>query len=330
MASHIARRKFLATLGGAAAAWPVGARAQQPPMPVIGFLRSTTEAGFAQLVAALRQGLKEAGFVEGQNVAIDFRWGDGQLDRLPGLADDLVRRQVALIVGSGLPSALAAKAATTTVPIVFVTAGDPVRVGLVANLNRPGGNVTGVVFTSSDLTAKQLGLLHELVPKSTVIAALFDPGAPSAEFQMRDAEEAGRTLRRQVLIVKAADERDFAAAFGTIVQAGGGGLLVGGSAFFFSRRRQLATLAARHALPAISITRSFTEAGLLMSYGASQTDAYRRAGHYAGRILKGAKPADMPVELATKIDLVINLATAKALGVEIPDKLLALADEVIE
>ena len=174
------------------------------------------------------------------------------------------------------------------------------RVGLVANLNRPGGNVTGVVFTSSDLTAKQLGLLHELVPKSTVIAALFDPGAPSAEFQMRDAEEAGRTLGRQVLIVKAADERDFAAAFGTIVQAGGGGLLVGGSAFFLSRRRQLATLAARHALPAISILRSFTEAGLLMSYGASQTDAYRRAGHYAGRILKGAKPADMPVELANR------------------------------
>jgi putative ABC transport system substrate-binding protein len=323
------RREFISLIGGAVAAWPLAARAQQPAMPVIGFLRSTTEAGSAQLVAALRQGLKEAGFVEGQHVAIDFRWGDGQLDRLPGLADDLVRRQAALIVGSGLPSALAAKAATTTVPIVFVTAGDPVRVGLVANLNRPGGNVTGVVFTS-DLTAKRLGLLHELVPKSTVIAALFDPGAPSAEFQMRDAEEAGRTLGRQVLIVKAADERDFAAAFGTIVQAGGGGLLVGGSAFLASRRRQLATLAARHALPAIGIARSFTEAGLLMSYGASLSDAYRRAGHYAGRILKGTKPADMPVELATKIDLVINLATAKALGVEIPDKLLALADEVIE
>jgi putative tryptophan/tyrosine transport system substrate-binding protein len=204
-----------------------------------------------------------------------------------------------------------------------------VRVGLVANLNRPGGNVTGVVF-NSDLTAKQLGLLHELVPKSTVIAALFDPSAPSAEFQMRDAEEAGRTLGRQVLIVKAADERDFAAAFGTIVQAGGGGLLVGGSAFLASRRRQLATLAARHALPAIGVARSFTEAGLLMSYGASGTDAYRRAGHYAGRILKGAKPADTPVELAIKFDLVINLATAKALGLQIPDKLLALADEVIE
>src|SRR5262245_8026304 len=328
MIAWMKRREFISLLGGAAA-WPLAAGAQQA-MPVVGFLRSTTEAGFAQPVAALRQGLKEAGFVEGQDVAIDFRWGDGQLDRLPGLADDLVRRHVALIVGSGIPSALAAKAATTTVPIVFVTAGDPVRVGLVANLNRPGGNVTGVAFYSSDLTAKQLGLLHELVPKSTVIAALFDPGAPSAELQMRDAEEAGRTLRRQVLIVKAADERDFAAAFGTIVQAGGGGLLVGGSSFLFSRRRQLATLAARHALPAIGFLRSFAEAGCLMSYGASQTDAYRRAGHYAGRILKGAKPADIPVELATKIDLVINLATAKALGIDVPDRLLALADEVIE
>src|SRR5262249_41882390 len=204
---------------------------------------------------------------------------------------------VALIVGSGIPSALAAKAATATVPIVFVTAGDPWRVGLVANLHRPGGDVTGGAFFSSDLTAKQLGLLHELVPKSAVIAALFDPGAPSAEFQMRDAEEAGRTLRRQVLIVKAADERDFAAAFGTIVQAGGGGLRVGGRAFFFTRRGHLATLAAGHALPEISILRGFPGAGLLMSYGASQTDAYRRAGPYAGRILKGAKPADMPVEL---------------------------------
>src|SRR5262245_42898799 len=191
MTVTIGRRELLAALGGAAAAWPLAASAQQPAMPVIGFLRSTTAAVSAQPVAAFRQGLKEAGFVEGQDVAIDFRWGDGQLDRLPGLADDLVRRQVALIVGSGLPSAFAAKAATTTVPIVFVTGGDPVRVGLVANLNRPGGNVTGVAFYASDLTAKQLGLLHELVPKSTVIAALFDPGVPSAEFQMRDAEEAG-------------------------------------------------------------------------------------------------------------------------------------------
>jgi putative ABC transport system substrate-binding protein len=322
------RRQFITLLGGAAA-WPLAAHAQQPAMPVIGFLRSTTEAGSAQLVAALRQGLKEAGFVEGQDVAIDFRWGDDQPDRLPGLAADLVRRQAAVIIGNVL-AAQAAMAATTAIPIVFVGGSDPIRTGLVANLNRPGGNVTGVVFTSSDLTAKRLGLLHELVPKSAIIAALVQPGAPWAEFQVKEAEEAGRSIGRQVLIVKAADERDFAAAFGTIVQAGTGGLLVGSGPYFSSRRRQLATLAARHGLPASGPTRSFAEAGLLMSYGASQTDAYRRAGHYAGRILKGAKPADMPVELATKIDLVINLATARALGLEIPDRLLALADEVIE
>jgi putative tryptophan/tyrosine transport system substrate-binding protein len=328
MASHIGRRKFLATLG-AAAAWPLAARAQQPTMPVIGFFRSTSAAGATQLVAAFRQGLEEAGFVEGQDVAIDFRWGDDQPDRLPGLAADLVRRQAAVIIGNVLATR-AVMAATTAIPIVFVGGGDPVRRGLVGSLNRPGGNVTGVVFTSTDLTAKRLGLLHELVPKSAVIAALFDPAAPDAEFQIRETEEAGRTLGRQVMIVKAADEREFAAAFGTIVQAGAGGLFLGGSPFFLSRRRQLATLAARHGLPASGLTRSFAEAGCLMSYGASQTDAYRRAGHYAGRILKGAKPADMPVELATKFDFVINLATAKALGLDVPDKLLALADEVIE
>jgi ABC-type uncharacterized transport system substrate-binding protein len=311
----VRRREFIMLLGGAAAAWPLAVRAQQPAMPVIGFLRSTTEAGSAQLVAAFRQGLKEAGIVEGQDVAIDFRWGDDQPDRLPGLAADLVRRQAAVIIGN-VAATRAAIAATAAVPIVFVTGTDPIRTGLVANLNRPGGNVTGVVFTAVDLTAKRLGLLHELIPKSAS--------------QMRETEEAGRTIGRQVLIVKAADERDFAAAFGTIVQAGAGGLLLGGGPFFFSRRRQLATMAARHALPAIGQTRSFAEAGVLMSYGASVTDAYRRAGHYAGRILKGAKPADMPVELATKFDLVINLATAKALGLDVPDKLLALADEVIE
>jgi putative ABC transport system substrate-binding protein len=327
MTVTIGRRELLAALGGAAAAWPLAARAQQPAVPVIGFLRSTSAAGSAQLVAAFRQGLKEAGFVEGQDVAIDFRWGDDQPDRLPGLAADLVRRQAAVIIAN-VSATRAAMAATTAIPIVFLSGADPVRRGLVGSLNRPGGNVTGVVFTSSDLTTKQLGVLHELVPKSASIAALFDPAAPEPELQMRETEEAGRTIGRQVLIVKAADERDFAAAFGTIVQAGA--LLVGPSAFFLSRRRQLATMAARHTLPAIGAVRSFAEAGFLMSYGASQTDAYRRAGHYAGRILKGAKPADMPVELATKIDLVINLATAKALGIDVPDRLLALADEVIE
>jgi len=329
MIAPIKRRAFITLLGGAAVAWPLAVRAQQPTMPVLGFLRSTSAAGSEQLIAAFRQGLKEAGFVEGQDVAIDFRWGDDQPDRLPGLAADLVRRQAAVIIAN-VSATRAAMAATTAIPIVFVSGGDPVRRGLVGSLNRPGGNVTGVVFTSSDLTAKQLGVLHELVPKSASIAALLEPAAPEPELQMRETEEAGRTIGRQVLIVKAADERDFAAAFGTIVQAGAGGLLVGSSAFFLSRRRQLATMAARHTLPAIGAVRSFAEAGFLMSYGASQTDAYRRAGHYAGRILKGSKPADMPVELATKFDLVINLATAKALGLDVPDKLLALADEVIE
>jgi putative ABC transport system substrate-binding protein len=323
------RRAFITLIGGAAVAWPLAARAQQPAMPVIGFLRSTSAAGSAQLVAAFRQGLSEAGFVEGQNVAIEYRWADDQPDRLPGLAADLVRRQAAVIIGNVLPTR-AAMAATTAIPIVFVAGTDPIRTGLVANLNQPGGNVTGVVFTSTDLSAKRLELLHELIPKSAVIAALFDPAAPEAEFVVRETEGAGRTLGRKVLIVKAADEREFAAAFATIVQRGAGGLFLGAGPLFVSRRRQLATLAARHGLPASGSTRSFAEAGLLMSYGASQTDAYRRAGHYAGRILKGAKPADMPVELATKIDLVINLATAKALRVDLPDKLLALADEVIE
>jgi ABC-type uncharacterized transport system substrate-binding protein len=323
------RRELLALLGGAAVACPLAARAQQPAMPVIGFLKSTSAASSAQLVSAFRQGLKAAGFVEGQDVVIDYRWGDDHPERLSELAADLVRRPAAVIIGNVLATR-AAMATTTAIPIVFVGGSDPIRTGLVANLNRPGGNVTGVVFTSVDLTAKRLGLLHELVPKSAVIAALFDPAAPEAELQVRDAQEAGRTIGRQVLIVKAADEGDFVSAFATIVQARAGGLLLGGGPFLLGRRRQLATMAARHTLPAIGITRSFAEAGLLMSYGSSQTDAYRRAGDYAGRILKGAKPADMPVELATKFDLVINLATVKGLDLEIPPTLLAIADEVIE
>jgi len=317
---------FITLLGGAAA-WPLAARAQQATTPVIGFLRSTSAGSSAQLVAAFRQGLKEAGFAEGQNFAVDFRWGDDHPDRLPELASDLVRRQAAVIIGNALATR-ATMAATTAIPIVFVVGSDPIRTGLVSNLNRPGGNVTGVVFTSVDLTAKRLGLLHELVPRSSVIAALFDRAAPEAELQMRDVEEAGRTIGRQVLIVKVADEGGFISAFATIVQARAGGLLLGGGPFILTRRRQLATMAARHSLPTIGITRSFADAGALMSYGASQTDAYRRAGHYVSRILKGAKPADMPVELATKFDLVINLATAKGLGLEIPPTLLALADGI--
>jgi putative tryptophan/tyrosine transport system substrate-binding protein len=323
------RRDFITLLGGAAVACPLAARAQQPAMPVIGFLRSTSAAGSTHLVRAFREGLNEAGFVEGQNVAIEYRWADNQHDRLPGLAADLVRRHVAVIVGN-TPSVQVAMTATAATPIVFASGSDPVGLGLVASLNRPGGNVTGVVFTVTDLTAKRLGLLHELVPKATVIAVLGDPNYVAIELQTKDAEEAGRAIGRQILFVKAASEREFNAAFATIVQAGAGALLVGGGPFFNSQRRQIVALAARHALPASYVLREYAEVGGLMSYGASQTDAYRRAGIYVSRILKGAKPADLPVELATKIDLVINLATAKGMGLEIPPMLLARADEVIE
>jgi putative ABC transport system substrate-binding protein len=328
MASYIGRRKFLATLGCVAAAWPLAARAQQPAMPVIGFLRSTPATGFAYTVDPFRRGLNDAGFVEGKNVAIEYRWADNQQDRLPGLAADLMRRQVAAIVGAGVPAAQAGKAATATTPIVFVIGADPVRVGLVASINRPGGNITGVVFSVA-LVAKLLGMLHELVPKASIIAALRDPN--NAEFgQSRDLEEAARAIGRQILMVNAANEREFHAAFAKVVQAGAGGLLIIPSVFFFSQRRQLVALAARHALPTAYNLREYAEVGGLISYGPSQSDAYRRAGVYVGRILKGEKPADLPVELGTKFELVINLATAKAFGVEIPPTLLALADEVIE
>ena len=322
------RREFITLLGGAAA-WPLAARAQQPAMPVVGFLRSTPATGFAYIVDSFRQGLNDAGFVEGKNVAIEYRWADNQQDRLPGLAADLMRRQVAAIVGAGVPAAQAGKAATATTPIVFVIGADPVRVGLVASINRPGGNITGVVF-SVDLVAKLLGMLHELVPKASIIAVLRDPNGADVERQSRDLEEAARAIGRQILMVNAANEREFHAAFAKVVQAGAGGLLIPSSVFFFSQRRLLVALAARHALPTVYNLREYAEVGGLISYGPSQSDAYRRAGVYVGRILKGEKPGDLPVELGTKFDLVINLATAKAFGVEIPPKLLALADEVIE
>jgi putative ABC transport system substrate-binding protein len=325
----VKRREFVSLIG-AAAAWPLAARAQQTAMPVLGFFRSTAAAGSEALVAAFRRGLNEAGFFEGQNVTVEYRWADDQDDRISVLAAELIQRQPVVIGANGL-AALALKAATGAIPIVFTTGFDPVRTGLVASLNRPGGNATGVVFTQTDLAAKQLGLLHELAPKaSTPIAVLGDANEPELEIELREIEAAGRTLGRQILVMKAGSEREFNALFGTMVQAGAGALLVRGSPLFLTRRRQLVALAARHALLASYPSRDYVEAGGLMSYGPDITDAYRRVGIYAGRILKGEKPADLPVEMATKFNLAINIATAKAIDFDIPPMLLARADEVIE
>jgi putative tryptophan/tyrosine transport system substrate-binding protein len=323
------RCEFNTLLASAAAAWPLAARAQQPALPVVGFLDSRGAAAASYQVAAFRQGLNEAGFAEDRNVAIELRWAEGQLDRLTALAADLVRRRVAVIVTQNATTP-AAKAATSTIPIVFVSGGDPVEDGHVTSLNRPGGNVTGVSFIANTLNPKRLELLHELVPKLAVLAVLWDPNTRDSERQLRVVEVAARALGRQILIVQAGTESEIDAAFATIVQAGAGALFVSAGAFYNSRRRQLAVLAARHALPSSSSLREYVVAGGLMSYGASDTDAYRRGGLYVGRILKGAKPGEMPVELPTRYELVFNLATAKALRLEIPAKLLALADEVLE
>jgi ABC-type uncharacterized transport system substrate-binding protein len=322
------RRSFITLLGGAGVAWSP-ARAQQPVMPLVGFLRVTSPADSTHLVAAFRQGLKETGFVEGQNVTIEYRWAEGQNDRLPGLAADLVRRQAAVIVGHSL-TVQAAKAASTTTPIIFVIGSDPVRTGLVASLNRPGSNITGVTFTTVDVTAKRLGQLHELVPKAELIGVLLDPNTPEVEVEVRDAEVAARTIGRRALVVKAASPSEFSAAFATIVQAGVGALLVGSGPFFTSQRQRLAVLSARHTIPSSYPEREFAVAGGLMSYGPSQKEAYRRAGVYAGRILKGEKAGDLPVEQSAKFELVINLGTAAALGIIVPTSMQLIADEVIE
>jgi putative ABC transport system substrate-binding protein len=325
------RREFITLLGSAAAGWPLAARAQQPAMPVIGFLRSTSLADAAHLVGAFRRGLKEAGFVEGENVAVEYHSAEHQGDRLQVLVADLVRRQVTLIVGN-TPSALAAKAATTTVPIVFATGGDPVRDGLVTNLSRPGGNVTGVSILNSALAGKRLELLHQLVPKATIIAAVLqNPVSSDIEVERRDLLAAAQAIGQQLIVLdNVSSDHEIEAAFATLVQRGAGALLVGTGAFMNSQRERIVALAARHGVPAIHNWREAVVAGGLMSYGTSITDAYRQAGIYAGRILKGAKPADLPVMLPTKFELVINLKTAKTLGLTVPDRLLVAADEVIE
>jgi putative ABC transport system substrate-binding protein len=321
------RRQFIALLGGAAAACPLAARAQQPVLALVGFHRF--ELLNVDRVTGFRQGLKEAGFVEGQNVAIDYQSDDNQLDRLPALVADLLRRPVAVIV-TNTPGALAAKAATTTVPIIFVTGGDPVKVGLVNSLNRPGGNITGVSFTSVELTAKQLGLLRELQLGTARIGVLVDPKFPTTERFVSDSRAAASAFRQQIEVVYVSSDREIETAFATLVQRGAGALLCGTGEFLLSQRERIVALAARHRIPAIYLLRDYVAAGGLMSYAANIRDTFRQAGIYAGRILKGEKPGDLPVMLPTKFELIINTRTAKALGLEVPDKLLALADEVIE
>jgi len=326
------RRAFITLLGGAAAAWPLGARAQQAAMPVIGFVSNTSFNERQHHVAAFRDGLNDAGYVEGKNVAFEFRWVEHYLDSLaPMVADLISNRGVAIIVASGSPAvALAAKAATGTIPILFATSGDPVRLGLVASFNRPGGNATGVNLFSADLVAKQIELLRELVPQTAAISVLINPENPNAETERGQAQAAASALGVEVHILSATKENEFDSAFVTLVQQRPSALLVSFDAFFFTHRDQLVALAERHRVPSIYHQSEFVAAGGLMSYGSSLRDAYRQNGIYAGRILKGEKPADLPVVRPTKFELVINLKTAKALGLTVPDKLLALADEVIE
>jgi putative tryptophan/tyrosine transport system substrate-binding protein len=324
------RRQVFTLLGGVAAAWPLAARAQQAAMPVIGFLNGASPDAYAPFVTAFRQGLKEAGYVDGQNAIIEYRWAEGQYDRLPAMAADLIRRNVTVIAATSSPAAQAAKAATSTVPIVFTTGDDPIKLGLVASLNRPGGNVTGVNNLLVELGSKQLGLLRELVPGITAVAALMNPNFPGTERQLKDVEAAARALGLQLTVLRASTEHEIDAAFATMAQQGGSALLVGTDPFFLVRADQIVALAARHATPAIYSVREFAVAGGLMSYASDFADSYRQAGIYTGRVVRGEKPADLPVQRSTKFEFVINFKTAKALGLAVPNSMQLLADEVIE
>ena len=324
------RREFITLLGSAAATWPLSTRAQQPAMPVIGFLGGGTPGAYQPFVSAYHAGLKETGYVEGHNVAIEYRWAQGEYALLPKMADDLIRARVSVIAAAGTPAALVAKAATTSIPIVFVVVDDPAKLGLVASLSRPGGNATGMNFVMAELESKQLGLLHELAPAATRVGLLVNPNYPLTGPVTRDVIAAASAIGFAIDVVQASNSREIEAAFATLVRNKADALLVGPDALLLSRRLQIATLATRHAIPTLYNVREYAEAGGLMSYGTNQTEAYRQFGLYTGKILKGIKPADLPVIQSTKFELVINLPTARAIGLEIPATLLARADEVIE
>jgi putative ABC transport system substrate-binding protein len=326
----VKRREFITLLSGAAASWPLAARAQQPERLVVGYLSSLAQEVSVSFDAAFRRGLSEMGYVEGQNVAIEYRWVTDRYDPLPTMAADLVQRQVAMICAFGPPAVLAAKAATATIPIVFVTGADPIKFGFVASFNHPGGNITGIWIVSTVLAEKRLQLMHELVPKAELIALLVNPTSPVAEPQTRDAQAAAHSLGLKLRVLSAVSENDFDQVFSALVQQRADALFVTADPLFYSRRERLIALAARHAIPTLYEIREYVEVGGLMSYGTVFRDGYYKGGIYAGRILKGVNPADLPVEEVNKLELVINLKTAKALGLEVPDKLLALTDEVIE
>ena len=327
------RREFIMLLGGAAAVWPLAARAQQSALPVVGYISAASAQSYAQQqqLSAFLKGLTEAGYVDGRDVTIEYRWAEDRIDRLPAMVADLIHRQVAVIATTTTPAALAAKVATTTIPIVFELGGDPVQLALVPSLNRPGSNVTGVTHTNQQLAPKRLQLLQELVPTASVMALLVSPAYPTvAETNTKEVQAAARTLGLELHVLNAGTERDFDGVFTKLIQLRAGGLVIGGGAFLISWSEQLAALTVRHAVPAIFFGREFAVAGGLLSYGADIPDAYRLAGIYTGRVLKGERPADLPVQQATKVELIINLKTAKALGITIPNTLIGRADEVIE